>query len=278
MGLNIDPSTLVAGYRASTIKKALVHFNNHRNVATLVDLKSLFPTRRDGVLVYELCKLKGFIDQQTSSVTEQGMGFARSRLTQRVSLEKAISVLRELIAKIEQFNADDDQTEQIDDVWLFGSVMRGEPNVGDIDLAISTSWRHDPGEAGRNRRDGAARALAKHKLVPPEGLHLWELPRWTTERIIFGPRRNRLLTGVQMTPDDLIGIAAPCQLIYNRQDGGRVKMPITPNHPNAKPRLEKTDIATISTSCPCELSPMDARWLGWVDRMRCEPARKSGPL
>jgi hypothetical protein len=259
MGVTLDPTRQIAGYRPSIFKDALRAYLRTINPTNLVDLKSVFPHRRDGAIVFEECLDRGLIDATTLELTEAGMSIARAKVQARTPFAKARLVLDDFIDRVDQFNNDPEAVSQVDQIWLFGSLMREEATVGDIDLAITRRSRiRDLDE----RLEQAKRLLARIKDAPKR----WAMPRdridWLFRRAIFGARRHPLLAGAQDETSDLASLAVPCRLIYDQSRGGRVHDPILPRHPESNGRSDTVSPpAELPDLKPAELRPMDARWV-----------------
>jgi hypothetical protein len=62
MGISFDRNARIAGYRPAVFKDALRGFMRTRSHGNLIDLKSIFPFRRDGAIVFEECLDRGLIE------------------------------------------------------------------------------------------------------------------------------------------------------------------------------------------------------------------------
>jgi hypothetical protein len=72
VGINLDSNFRIAGYRPVVFKQALHGFTRTESPTNLIDLKSVFPLRRDGAIVFEECLDRGLIDAEALTVTEIG--------------------------------------------------------------------------------------------------------------------------------------------------------------------------------------------------------------
>lgn len=206
MGVTFDRSVRIAGYRPSTFKSSLRAYLRTRSRASFIDLKSVFPLRRDGAIVYEECLDRGLIDAASGEITDAGQVVAGAKVLTRTPLAKARRVMEEFLGRVEQFNGDPDAVSRVDQVWLFGSLMRDEANVGDIDLAIirSRDTRFDGDLDGQV--DQAKKLIAKFKDAPQYWAWPWDRIDWLFRRAIFGVRRHPLLAGAQEGTSDLISL------------------------------------------------------------------------
>lgn len=181
---------------------------------------------------------------------------------------KKQTVLNEFLGRAEKLNADPDAVNFVEQVWLFGSVMREEPTVNDIDIALITSRRPEYVQNYQAMCD-RIQLLANRPDVPESrrAQFVWNIEAWLLERALYGPRRHPLLSGVHEGKGDLIAVAAPCRLIFDRAQGGRVSEPILPHYPAADER--SADLAPPSVMpdlAAAALRPMDARWVTGFDR------------
>ncbi|WP_298670673.1 hypothetical protein [uncultured Sphingomonas sp.] len=266
MGISFDRDLRVAGYRASTFKNALIGYLRTKSPASLIDLKSVFPHRRDGAIVYEECLDRHLIDRATGKVTEAGLTLVRSKVVPRTPLEKAKGVLDAFLERVDELNRDPEAISRVDQVWLFGSLMRDESTVGDIDLAIarSSSGRFENLDAQVLQ---AKALLANFPDAPRDWAWPWDRIDWLYRRAIFGARRHPLLAGAKDGVDDLASLGVPCRLIYERARGGRVDDAIVPRHPQSNGRLNTIDPLPVAPDLtPAPLQPMDARWVAGYDR------------
>lgn len=262
MGISLDKNTRIAGYRPSVFKDALRGFARTHSQGNMIDLKRVFPLRRDGAIVLEECLDRRLIDRTTMKLTEAGEAIGWAKAKSRTSSAKAWSVLNEILDRIEVLNQDPDGFENVDQVWLFGSLMRGEESVGDIDLAITKSRR------GRFARDHEGRQRHVDLLVAqrPDARSYWDWPwakeDWLLNRALYGAKRHPLLAGVQNGTTDLQALGVPCRLIYDRSRGGRVDDPILPRHPESVGRSnDLSPPAEMPDLSPEAIKPIDARWV-----------------
>ncbi|PNQ04027.1 nucleotidyltransferase domain-containing protein [Sphingobium sp. SA916] len=272
MGISFDRETRIAGYRPATFKNGLSGYLRTYDPGRLIDLTSLFPLRRDGAIMFEECLDRGLIDPDTLKVTDQGMVMVRAKVVARTPNAKARAALERFLDRVDALNRDPEAMSRVDEVWLFGSLMREEPNVGDIDLAIARS--SDPRFKDLDDRVKHARKLiAIYPEAPQSWTFPWDRIDWLYRRAIFGPRREPLLAGVQDGLTDLASLGVPCRLIYDRARGGRVDDPILPRHPSSPGRSNEVDpLPEMPDLTPATLRPMDARWLtGYDNRGRVSP-------
>jgi predicted nucleotidyltransferase len=262
MGINFERDRRVAGYKIAVIKAALINLSKKRSPEDLIDIKSIFPLRRDGAIVFEEGLDRGLIALDGKlTITEKGEAISRGRATPRACLPRACALLDEFLTGVDQLNSDPDGVRQVNEVWLFGSVMRGQETVGDIDLALVTGRRPECVADHDTMRQRLDKLLSRYAASASEK-SIWAKEEWVTNRALYGPRRHPLFAGVQADVQDLSALGVPCRLIYDRARGGRVGDPILPRHPESKGRRDGfSPPSAIPDLAPCDPRPMDGRWI-----------------
>lgn len=263
MGVTFPKDMRIAGYRPTVFKKALLAFYRTRSPANFIALKSVFGNSRDGAIVFEECLDRGLIAfaDEEYRLTEAGEAFARGSAKARTPLPKALSVLDGFLSRANALNADPDGIGYVDELWLFGSVLREEETVGDIDIAMVTSRR--PGDQGNWEafEKRIARQIGDNPDAPERLRVWWGGETWLRNYALFGKRRDGLLNGVQEGTHDLEQMGVPCRLIFDRQRGGRVTDDVLPRHPNSTGRSNTmAEPGRLGDLKPAPLRPMDARW------------------
>ena len=262
MGVNLPKDTILAGFRLTKIKQALKAYARTGQEENVFEVKSFAPSRLEAAALYEELLERKLIDPEATShenhLTEAGLAIAGGK-TRRSPLPTARRVLNDLLARIEHLNERSAPLNLVERVWLFGSVMRGQETVGDIDLAIETA--RNPAFS-----DDASRSTRLRELVDQAPNHLLYFQKlyWHEERGIFGERRHPLLAGAHIGSNELQRLGVPCQLIFDRSRGGKVDDEVIPRHPDSPGRSnemsaprELPNLASLS-SVP---RPMDARWM-----------------
>ncbi|NSL72077.1 hypothetical protein C6Y62_09690 [Hyphomicrobium sulfonivorans] len=262
MGVNLPKDTTLAGFPLVEVKRALKTYARTGQEENFFETKSFASSRLEAAALYEELLERQLIDPTASShehyLTEAGLAIAEGK-TRRSPLRTARRVLNDLLARIAHMNQHSAPLNLVERVWLFGSVMRGEETVGDIDLAIETV--RNPAFA-----DDTSWSTRLHELVDqaPDHLLYFQKLYWHEQRGIFGERRHSLLAGAHIGSNGLQRLGVPCQLIFDRSRGGRVVGEVIPRHPDSPGRSNKMgaprelpDLLPLS-SVP---RPMDARWM-----------------
>lgn len=262
MGINLEKSLRISGYKATLFKDALVGFDRTKSPGNLVDLKSVFPLRRDGAIVFEECLDRGLIDPVTLRLTDAGEAISRAKAKPRTSLQQARALLEQFLDRVVALNGDPLGVHFVEQVWLFGSVLREEDSVGDIDLALTAARRPEFARDYEGMIRHLEGRLAGMAGAPATWDRNWSIERWFSDRALYGPRRHPLLAGVQDGITSLAALAVPCRLIYDRKSGGRVQRPTLPRHPDSRGRdKEIKPPSDMPDLAPLPIKPMDARWV-----------------
>ncbi len=284
MGVNLPKDTTLAGFTLTEVKHALRSYARTGEAQNFFEIESFAPSRLEAAALYEELVERKLIDPDGRSrenyLTEAGLAIAGGK-TRRSSLAAAQKVLDELIGRVERMNERDNPLNVVDRVWLFGSVMRGQETVGDIDLAIETA--HNPAFP-----DDASRRERLRELVDsaPDHLPYFRKLGWHEEKGIFGERRHPLLAGAHLGSDELLRLGVPCRLIFDRFRGGRVDDEVLLRHPDSSGRSNEMpaprELPDL-TPVPSIASSMNARWMsayrpdGRVSPHRLSSARPTVP-
>ena len=262
MGVNFSADLRIAGYKPAVFKNGIRGFMRTLNPGNMIDLK-VFPQRRDGAIVFEECLDRGLIaaDGDGFKVTDAGMAVAASKLRPRTPLAAARRIFEDFLDRVERVNADPDSVLRVEQVWLFGSLMREEATVGDIDAALAVERKPEFRDHVA-RKAQVERVLAARSDVPQNRSFLWFGEDWLLNQALFGAKRHPLLAGVMTDTDDLCAIAAPCRLVFDRARGGRVRDKALGRHPKSRGRSDEIPArAECPDLTPAELRPMDGRWV-----------------
>lgn len=216
MGISFGRDILIAGYKPAIFKNALRRFMRTGAPGNMIDLKSVFPLRRDGAIVFEECIDRELIELKDGfAVSEKGETVARGKVTRRTPLAHAQMVLDNFLRRVDMLNHDPDAVRYVERVWVFGSLMRCEDTVGDIDLALETTRRPEYLADYAGMKKHLKELLSRRDDVPATRGLIWSAETWITERAIYGARRHPLLAGVQSDASDLADLGVPCRLIYD---------------------------------------------------------------
>jgi predicted nucleotidyltransferase len=264
VGVTLPHGLKIAEYRATVFKEGLRAFRRTHSPTSFVELRSVFGSSRDGAIVFEECLDRGLIveDDEKYELSAAGETMAGAKAGKRAPLSRALALVDELLDRAADLNADTQAVNFVDQIWLFGSTMRGEETVGDIDMAIVTHRRPPFDADWRALRAQVDRLLAERDDVPTVRSFIWSGEEWLVERALFGKRRHPLLAGVHFDLRDLKKLGVPCRLIFDRKRGGRVDDNIMARHPDSPGRSNEIDPPrTLPSLAPNPLRPMDGRWI-----------------
>lgn len=269
MSITFPRKFAIGGVPVTNIKEGLKSLSRTSDPGSFVGLRSVFATLIHGSHALEIAGLLGLLDDERSDLTPIGRAVAHSRSVVKTELAKARAVLDQLLERFEAINADPDRLISINRVYLYGSVMRGDPLVGDIDLEIEASR----GPAYANDFQGYLRDCRSFvrrfapNYVPP--VYMAESDK-AMDHLVFGQRRAPILKGAVINGRNLSTIPAPCQLIYTIQNGINRDAPILTTHPDYDPTIETSHeishLASIDVPTFGIPEPVDARFLSKFQR------------
>ncbi|ASR53673.1 hypothetical protein [Blastomonas fulva] len=269
MSITFPRKFAIGGVPVTNIKEGLKSLSRTNDPGSFVGLRSVFPTLIHGSHALEIAGLLGLLDDERSDLTPTGRAVAHSRSVVKTELTKARGILDQLLERFVAINADPDRLISINRVYLYGSVMRGDPLVGDIDLDIEASR----GPAYANDLQGYLRdclAFVRRfapNYVPP--VYMAESDK-AMDYLAFGQRRAPILTGAMINVRNLSTIPAPCQLIYTIQNGIDLNAPILTTHPDYDPAIETSHeiphLASIEVPKFGTPEPVDARFISKFQR------------
>ena len=179
--------------------------------------------------ILECAQAAGLVTRPNADMferTELGFALSKASFRPRVTLAEADRTFDDLLARLDRIEAEGHIF--FPEIWLYGSYMRRDPMVGDIDLCIDWGF---PSEAVQN--DVIAKARRELRAAGSEGA--WG----SRDRILNDWIRQRLdlhdvpmFQHLSLDSADIRMLAAPCQLIHRGQ-GGLQFGEILPHHPAA---------------------------------------------
>ena len=81
-------------------KQSLRAYSGRLDPGALIDLRSLFPLRRDGAIVFEEALDRGLIDPSSLRPTADGEALTRAKMQPRTPIGRADVVLERLLDRI----------------------------------------------------------------------------------------------------------------------------------------------------------------------------------
>jgi hypothetical protein len=263
MGLNIPPPNQIAGYPSGVFKRTLAQFFGGQPLAVAFESNAILDSCVDAAIVIAECHDRGLLSEVSNRITEAGKAVAAAHLLKRAKLAAAEQTLKGLLDAVKAINSDPNGVDFVDEVWLSGSLMRRQLDIGDIALAIESS-RRPPYAHFHQTAERRAKALLRARFPQTPFPQWWEetAEERLLARLLFGEHRHPLLSGARLHTGVLIQTAEPCQLIYDRARRGRVYDPVLPHHPNADPAKQGRDAPLKAPQLgAAPLRPMNGRWL-----------------
>ena len=131
VGISFDKNMKIAGYTPATFKNGLRGFMRTLSPGCMIDLKSVFPQRRDGAIVFEECLDRGLINAQDGfQLSKAGESVVRGKAKPRTPLAKAQALLEDFLARVHFLNNDKDAIWFVQRVWLFWQRSSRHRNGG----------------------------------------------------------------------------------------------------------------------------------------------------
>jgi hypothetical protein len=181
---------------------------------------------------------KSQADQEFDGVTEAGASLLAAKATRRTNKAKAWKILKNLLKACAEVNARGDLPFDVQEVWLFGSMIDdGKSDIADVDI-VPVFGRPKP-FSDFKRRDARFRELADQMggapVVNNAGVFApLRAESYVVGQLIYGGHRHHLLAPNDL--DQLLRLASPCKLIFDKNRNGEVDDPVLPRHPNSPGR------------------------------------------
>jgi len=242
MTVHIEKGTTFLGIPMIQARNVLMawRYGSHDDAGKIGELKSVdLPPETVMTLLAEF-RQRGLIGPESNGhrtfdgLTDKGMALAHASARKRMPRLLAEDRLHKFIQQVSRAAADPDYPYEIDKVWLYGSLIKPEKDtIGDIDIAIEQERRSRFKDLEKIRKI----ALDRGYKPMSGGNFLQKLrgPQHFLERQILHNGRIPAYLSIGDS-DDLISLAEPCQLIYDRKRGGPVSDPVLKKHPKAKTR------------------------------------------
>lgn len=213
-------------------------------------------------LAEEILVQAGLFDMRIAGVTALGRAFLKAT-RERLARTAALSLLRQLLEAADGYNRSMDRCDDIEQIWLFGSLATDSETVGDINLAIFHTPLAPPGheEVQCHDTEERIRILPANPTSPASA----QLQRLLGDGDLFGAPPDPAYN-VLHNPDDLVAMATPCMLVFTRESGiVQAPTPLS-KHPKAAsrlatmpPELTRADSDQLLSWRPV-LQPLRANW------------------
>jgi hypothetical protein len=152
--------------------------------------------------------------------TVVGQALSKARVGKPIPLVRAERVLDGLIERARAYNASDDRFYDVEWIEVFGSVVRGSPTVGDIDVRVLAVRYLDDDEFERRRLE-----LLRGEANPPRSF-INQLGFPLT--VLFQVLRQRLAV-IDLQLDEVYPLPLPAgsipKVVFEREPGCRSNWP-----------------------------------------------------
>ena len=252
----------IAGVSVTTLKAILTSIKRTNSFRSAIQLQSVAVSQCDYAVAIEAAIHAGLVDPDGAALTPLGYAVLGASSKARLPRDTALGLLRSLLEAAERCNAACDRIYEIEEIWLFGSLMRGADTVGDINLVIR--W---VGRRGSTREERDQRTTARFWQLYPDAEwgEVWNMAEQLQDHDLFGKRRNSAYSvhaGIEM----LIDMAEPCMKVFSLTDGIITAPVALDRHPKAStrkklagPRVTADDRDRLLALQPTP-RPMPANW------------------
>ncbi|MBW9076061.1 hypothetical protein [Agrobacterium deltaense] len=107
-----------------------------RKMSAQIIIDFLHITRPEAELVLKGLIVEGYLDPEKLVPTRRGMALSQISDRPKISRAEAEEILESVLVWADHVNADADARVKLKSIHLFGSLERGQPMVGDIDLFV----------------------------------------------------------------------------------------------------------------------------------------------
>lgn len=233
MSVTYDQNATIHDMPVTRYRDILRSWDRNRNIRKLTQNLSLSIDKTESVLIIDDAEARGLFEYGRGyGPTEAGRALLGATPTKPIPAEKARVILKELIARCAEVNADKSLPLTVDKVWLYGSLVKGKEAVNDVDVVIESRWDMDAPEKELIERavdaGGRSTVMAAWSRISGAREFLWR-------RSICGGRRHPRLS-VNDSPHELIAMHQSCQLVFDASRGGPVSDVVLDHHPDSKKR------------------------------------------
>jgi len=259
--LSFPHGASVAGVPVSTLKTILRSIENTRSLSSAIRLKTAAACMCDNAIAVEVAIAGGLIDPETASLTSLGYAVMGSSSKGGLSRTMAKRLLGKLLESAFRYNQSPDRHNEIEQIWLFGSLTGDADIITGIDIAIR--WASVP-NASLEELD--EKIVARFRKLYPEmgGIETFDMAKILQDHDLFGKNHNSLSAVHDL--DTLIAMAEPCMMVFSRPDGIVPAPVLLDKHPeavarpdNIRPLATPEDRNNLLILQP-PLRPMPASW------------------
>jgi predicted nucleotidyltransferase len=167
-------------------------------------------------------------EKKVLHLSRKGLAVATASARKRATKVRAKSVLDKMIVNAAKVLSDPSSPLLINQIWVFGSFIdETKADVGDLDVVVTHS--HAKGWID----DLKLRKIIDKQYpgILPEGIYAFDVQKAWVKRMIYGRRRNPLVSEVKL--HDLVALHCPCRLVFDAKKGGAIVPEDFPFHPQS---------------------------------------------
>jgi predicted nucleotidyltransferase len=245
MSVLIDRNATFLGVPLVTVRNALKawRYGKSEDSHEIAVRKDVNLDPRTVMILLDELRDRGLIGAENAEgpkfdgLTEKGMALIGAKATKRVTKLKAWTILTDFLKACADANARDDLPFDVEKVWLFGSLIDDEKTgVADIDIVPVFGYpARYSFEARRARFTKLAEQLGGQDILRNAGVfELIHAESFVIRQLLYGGRRHHSLAPNDM--DQLLGLACPCKLVFDKSREGPVDDPVLLRHPDSPGR------------------------------------------
>ena len=201
--------------------------------------------------------------------TVAGIAVLNGKPSASLASVKADEVLATVLANAAALNAAHGMPWRVTRVWLYGSHLRRESYVNDVDVVVETertpAWDMDArSDLGRRWISMASVSGGRAAVMEDGRVSAWRALEYLRDRWTLGQRRHPALS-----PSDVEGlkqVGCPCRLVFDAARGGPVDDPVLDRHPDSDglreglfERLRMPDLPAVPALRPVESCLVDRK-------------------
>ncbi|MVA22149.1 hypothetical protein GOZ94_24765 [Agrobacterium vitis] len=139
---DFDPQRIVGLFKSFLDREIEFQFGDGlpvcpgRKMSAQIIIDFLNITRPEAELVLKGLITEGYLDPEKLVPTRRGMALSQISDRPKISRAEAEEILENVLVWADHVNADADTQVKLKSIHLFGSLERGQPMVGDIDLFV----------------------------------------------------------------------------------------------------------------------------------------------
>jgi len=260
--LNFPTGSKIEGCPISHLRKILGSMAANRDRWAPSKLRGKTTPRIDNAIAAEIAMAMKLFDETDRTPTPLGISILGSQSRSRITRDSATAILHDFLQKVVAYNANPERIDNIRQVWVYGSYVKGAAMVGDVDIEFTTSRLKN---FGSEAYDQHVERLFDIYCSNTHGLMIYQKSSRVRARMLLGGNKHARLS-IHHGDNMLRNSAEPCAL-YFADITGIISVPkLLEKHPKATTRssdmIDRSEIPSereiLASKLP--LKPMHAHW------------------